>query len=934
MAKKKTEGHLARNLLIGAGALLGFYALAGFLVLPWWLERSLPEQLDQRMGWQAEVEAVRVNPFVFSLEMDAFSAQDAQGQPVAAFDRLRVNLGFLRLFRGIIGFDEIRLVEPDVRVDLLQDNDINYVRDWREANPETAPQDARGNSGPAQPPKLYFQQVSIDGGELLFRDFSRGGEPAEFRVTPLDLTLNDLATWPRDGSDSQYSVMAALGEQVIEWEGELSVTPLYSKGHLRLSGLQYDTLAHFLAPYLPLQLRNGSITLESRYELAGGERFELITSGGNLAVRQLALALSPSDEAPALTSDEITIEGIGFDLNAREATVGMISIEQPSLAASRGAGGEVDWQAALTSGGQAEATGPESGPGEPFRWSVQGVEVSGGNLRWQDQLPGADAAIGVNDLSVTLGGLSHRLAEPVTYDVSGQLVSGGRVTATGQLTPAPFTFEAALSGSDIVLSVLQPYVAEAANLELVSGGLSFDGNLDIDGQDKPLTGTFSGTADIERLTTQLPGNHGELVSWELLRLAPVEFNLNPARLEIGTVTLNSPSVNVIRTADGEHNLQQIIPTNEDSGAASRESDSSEAEDPGFIFRIGELVLEQGAVAYTDRTLEPPFNTAFSQLTGSVAGISNIPPQQGRVAIRGRLAGVAPVRFDGTLGALGTEESSNLKLTMTDMALPVLSPYFGRYLGYSVDSGKLELAMDYRLTGTRLEASNEVTLDRMELGPAVASEQAINAPVKLGLALLTDRNGVIDVDLPIQGDMSNPEFSVGQIVMRAFVNLLVKAAASPFSMLGSLAELAGFSSEELGQVSFVPGTVQLPESEAQKLSALAKALKDRPDLLLNIRGAVAPEADALALLKAQRQARGEAVTGDAWAQAQQAWRDGDIRLPPEALGKLASERGVAVRRVLESTHKVPDSQLFLLDPERDAPVDARGNVTARFSLDVR
>jgi len=228
----------------------------------------------------------------------------------------------------------------------------------------------------------------------------------------------------------------------------------------------------------------------------------------------------------------------------------------------------------------------------------------------------------------------------------------------------------------------------------------------------------------------------------------------------------------------------------------------------------------------------------------------------------------------------------------------------------------------------------VILDRMQLGSAVASEQAINAPVKLGLALLTDRDGVIEVNLPIQGDMSDPEFSVGQIVMRAFVNLLVKAAASPFSMLGSLAEMAGFSSEELGQVSFVPGSVQLADNEAEKLSALAQALRERPELLLNIRGAVAPEADALALLKAQMQARGEAVTGEAWEQAQQAWRDGERSLPPEALGSLASERGVTVRQVLTATHEVSDSQLFLLDPARDAPVDEQGNVMVRFTLDVR
>ncbi len=157
------------------------------------------------------------------------------------------------------------------------------------------------------------------------------------------------------------------------------------------------------------------------------------------------------------------------------------------------------------------------------------------------------------------------------------------------------------------------------------------------------------------------------------------------------------------------------------------------------------------------------------------------------------------------------------------------------------------------------------------------------------------------------------------------------------MLGSLAEMAGFSSEELGQVSFVPpGSVQLADNEAEKLTALAQALRERPGgLLLNIRGAVAPEADALALLKAQMQARGETVTGEAWEQAQQAWREGERSLPPEALGRLASERGgVTVRQVLTATHEVSDSQLFLLDPARDAQVDEQGNVMVRFTLDVR
>jgi hypothetical protein len=176
--------------------------------------------------------------------------------------------------------------------------------------------------------------------------------------------------------------------------------------------------------------------------------------------------------------------------------------------------------------------------------------------------------------------------------------------------------------------------------------------------------------------------------------------------------------------------------------------------------------------------------------------------------------------------------------------------------------------------------------------------------------------------------------VGQVVMRAFVNLLAKAAASPFTMLGSVADLAGFSSEELGHVAFEPGTTAMPEQETAKLSALASALQERPELLLNVRGAVAPEADGLALLRERMAAQGEETTGEAWEQARQAYLAGERQLPPEALGKLADQRALEVRRILEETHGVADEQLFLLDASRQAELTENGQVVVPFTLDVR
>jgi len=933
VAAKMKGKHRIRNLTLGLGVLLGLYALAGFLLLPWWLERALPEQLVQRMGWQAEVAEVHINPFAVSVDIDGLVARDQAGDLVLAFHQLRMNLSTLQLLQGVLGFQEIRLTEPDVRLDLLADSSVNFVRDWQVANPG-APASAPGPERP-ELPQMYFEQVVIAGGKLRFRDYTRG-QPAEFLVQPLDLSLHDLATWPREETDSRYSLAAALGRQSVEWQGELSLAPVYSRGHFKLTRLQHSTLAHFLAPYLPGQLQDGVVTLESDYELAMGSQLELITRNGRFQLQDLALTLTREDDEPALTLPALVIEGIGFDLAARDLQVGMVSLEQPSLVANRNAAGEIDWLEALPAGPDALVeTQPEANRTElPFRWRLQGLELTDGRIQWQDQLPDDPAGIQLADLNLTLGGLSYALEEPVSYRLSSALVSGGQFSANGQFTPAPFTLEAALSGSEILLPVVEPFLRQVATLKVVDGRLGFDGHLDLDNQDKPMTGTFSGAAEVSDLDLRLPGSDSPLLNWKTLRMAPVEFNVNPARLEIGQVVLSDPGLNVVRTTQGLHNLQNIFKSGGSSGEAEPETDVPASTGPGFIFRIDELILEDGAVSYTDRTLNTPFNTALSELSGSLAGITNVPPQQGRVALRGQLAGVAPVSVQGTLGAMGTGETSDIRLALSNLSLPVLSPYFGRHLGYAVDSGKLRLELDYRLAGNRLEASNLVVLERMKLGQAVASDQAIKAPVKLGLALLTDRQGDIEMDLPIRGDLADPEFRVGKVVTSAFVNLLVKAAGSPFSMLASVAELAGLSGEELGRVAFVPGQVELAPGEAGQLVTLAGALRARPELRLDIRGGVEASADGLALLKQRMQAAGEDTSGPAWETAAKAFLGGERVLPPEALGKLAATRGLAVRRLLSDSHDVPAEQLFLLEPARQAALDKQGNVTVQFALDAR
>lgn len=969
---------MARKLSIIALILVVLYALAGFVILPWWLERAIPERLAQHMGWQATVDEVQVNPFAMSVQASGLAADDSDGEPVLAFERLYLNLGFLRLATGVVALQNFELDEPYARLDLRDDYSINFARDWQANNPgpESEPP---AESEPSDPVKLFLDRLRVAGGEILFRDFSQA-EPEEFQISPLDLSLNNLATWPDEDRDSNYYLLAAIGSQTVEWEGDLSVAPFYSTGNLRLEDVSYTTLSHFLRPYLPYSLQSGSLTVSTDYELRSGRQFSLSTTGGELTVTDAALSLAADNDRELLRSGRIHIPGIAFGLIDRELSVGTVTLDDLQLGLERDGSGLINLLKPFAGDATSDnkETADAGSTDSTFLWSVAGVELKNGRVNWRDNQPANAVDLTLQNLNFSLGRLSDELAEPVDYEAGLSLAEGGRMTLRGQTTLQPFTLEAGVSVADLNLAQFGGYLGDVTNLSLRDGLLTLDGNLDLDNQQDPLTGTFSGNGQVASLDLRLAGSDSSLMVWQNLRLEPLEYNLSPARLEIGTLTLSNPDVNVIREADGLHNLARIMPASEEpsanGGPSANGQTSADTESEAFIFRIGQILLESGQVSYADRTLDPTFSTRLDQLNGSVTGLSNVSPQQGTVSMQGRLGDVASLKFDGSIGTLGTEDVSNVKLQVDGVSLPALSPYLGRYLGYGVQGGKLDLNLDYEIAGSRIDAANRILLDRMELGDAIASEQAVNAPVKLGLALLRDRKGVIDINLPIEGDLADPQFSIGPVVMRTFVNLIARAATSPFSMLGSIADMTGLTGEELGYVSFEPGRVALASGAGDKLEVLSDVLGQRPSLMLKIRGGVSPgidgeflrrqrlieqlgisevpsEADRIQRLESRYQELDFDQSLDAYRQEisnsgggspdNQAWEKAlvdrlldRVALPPEVLADLARSRGVWLKERLQEDLEVAGDQLFLLEPDRDAGQDESGSVKVNFDLEAR
>lgn len=880
--------------------------VTGFGVIPLYLSSTIPDRVEQALGWDLETGDVSFNPFTFTLSADDVNAVDDEGERVFAADEVILDLGLLQLVRGSFNAQQLTLESPFLRVDLLPGGSTNLAEDWRE----------HGGSGSDGGSKVQWMLGDgvVNGGRLQIRRMPAGdgGEPRTFTAEAVGLTVSDVANTEQDEAGS-YTLQAAMGDQVLEGQGSLNIAPLWSNGRLSLNDVGADALQNWLGDYLPWRVQGGRISFETAYQFAHDDRgIALATRQGQLDAASLEITAQDDPDQMLASADTLAMQGVAFNMDGPELVISSITGQSLRLNAVMTGDGTLNLARALNPG--EEPPEQDNGGGDSLRWSVGRVEISKGTIDWRDERPTDPVELTLQEMELNLGAMTEQLEEPVTYQARAALAQGGTASANGQFTLAPLTFEGGVTLDQLALAPFNGYLAQVSELEVRDGMLSLSGNIDIDVQDDPLTGTFSGRGSISQFSGRLPDEDQSTLAWRELRLDPIEYNFAPARLELGTVTLSEPEIGVVQYPNRPLNLVRFLgPANGDQDDQGDSADENGEAAPGLIFRLRQLDLANGEIRYTDHTPRPSFNSRLHDVQASVAGLSNIRPQQGRFSLRGILDESGEFRAQGSIATLGTEGRSEVEASLEGLSLPALNPYFSFYLGYLVDSGKLSGEGRYELQGTQLEATNTLVLERLELGEAVQSDSEITAPVRLGLALLRDDDNRVSLDIPVSGDLADPEFNLGPVMMRTLRASLVKAAMSPFNLLGSIVDLGEYSPEELGGVDFLAGETTLAMGEYTKMETVARVLDARDEIVLTIRGIALESVDRPAL---------ETTLAE------------EQSLPDDALEILATQRGTSLKSLLEEEYGVSGEQIFLKAPEVRSGDSSEGPVTIEFELESR
>lgn len=967
-----------------------------------------------------------------NLSVSGLSVVTEEGREVVGFDEFAVELVDFDMERGELEFGACSLTAP--RFDVLRTADGRLEAEgWVAAatGPESGSQrdEAQKSSQDeeAAPFRVRLGSFALSGGKVAFHDEAVGGFTKV--LEPVAFTLADVDTAP--DHEASFSVDISGGEaERIAAQGFFDIAALSHRGRIDIQGFDVAAYEPYYAPFVPVKIASGKLFVNGEW---GAESAASGLSVSNATVRLESLSVdAPDGVRPIMRAERIELSGAQVNVDEQQALAENLTLDAISMNllrqkdglalagyfAPQGRPDESGPDAAKgndTGEGEADtaeltasADGQASADSEDRGWLVtlRHLGLRDGRVTLRDEALASPAEVGMSSITVDIDDISTDSSEPLRFVVSADAMRGGTLKVDGRGALSPLELAGSVDFDAVSLAALEGYLREMAQMHLSGGALTVKGNWSAS-EGNPVSVRYDGDVSVDGLKLRDGSDGADVVSFDRFSIDKIDFVSRPLAVSVGSVALLSPKVNVALEKDGRLNFGRMtgqkVPEadahegGEDSGIVeaapatqkNKEPEAPVAVEPGggageaseapLRIALNSFVMKDGGIVFRDATTSPEFGMAIDDMHCQIQGFSFAPDARAEVSLGAVVDGYAPLTISGNIVPFGRQLDTTLDIALKNLGLPALSPYTLRHIAYPLTTGKLFADLGVSLKGQEIAVDNVIRLANLAVGQRVDNPDAPNLPIGLALSLLRDPQGDITLDIPVSGRLDDPNFGVGKLVMKAIVNLFIKAVASPFSLIGSM--FGG--GEDVNLLVFAPGVEELSPETMQKLEAVATAMTKRPAISLEIEGKVAPSLDAkayaqkslmgavkrqklLALEKDGAESLSLAditVTADEYPEylrlayeaapfekpenlfgmvkdqpvevMENLMRENALR-GDEGLIALARKRARGVRDYLVEQGKVDPSRIFLKDiqPEKDEPSGESAGETAQVVLGLK
>ncbi|WGS44717.1 DUF748 domain-containing protein [Burkholderia sp. JSH-S8] len=978
----------------------------------------LSSNLKLNFVMSGETPALRVSGTV---DLNDAKVTSAASEPLFAARGVHVAAASLEPLRNALHFDEIRVDQPVV--DLARDRQGVLNVEKLAAHPATAakaasaPKAASGApaaSGVAAPEAaadtppldLTIRHVAIDGGTINLDD-RVPATPTALSLTRIAATLDGFTLQGKTPAKVTLSTSLSRGGDV-KAEGAFSLAAKQADAKLAVDALALPALQPYLGEATRARVLDGTLgaTVNAKADWSKTP-LDAQVADSEVSLKSLKIA-TPDAKAPAIVLPDARAKIAKIDLAARNAQIASVDASGLALDVTRLKDGKIDL-AALAS--PAQAAVPErtvarkaQAAAPSWHYQIDALNVKDATANYTDLSTPRPVKLAIKPLQLSVQKISDDLSKPLPVTLQATLNRKGSLNVSGDVTAQPLKLGLKINGNRLDAAAFEPYFGSVLNATVASALLNAQGNLTFAQANDAMRASYRGDAALVDVRMLDKVTSDPFAGWRSLALSNLKatYDEKGTDVDAARVTFSNFYGRVLLDAQGRLNLKDIVakesgpaqsltrdaskgepvplsPQAASAAVAQQASAPAAASAPAVVkaapppqnpvrMHFGQLVLQNGRVTYTDNFIKPNYTANLVAIKGTVGAFGTDSTTSAPVDVNANLAGNGPISIKGTVNPLIEKPALDLTAAAHDIELTNLTPYSAKYAGYPITKGKLNVDLHYQLANDQLSANNHIFIDQLTFGDHVENDTATKLPVKLAISLLKNSRGEIDVNLPVSGSLSNPEFSIGGLVWRAVLNLVAKAVTSPFTLL---AHAFGSGGEELGYVEFAPGSYDLTDAQQKKLDTVVKMLNEKSSIRLDLIGRVDPDKDTPGLRDAYverlvRQQKLKDVVGQGESvdprsvkiepaeyhtYLTRAYKAADFKKPRNVIGlqktlpdadmkqalaehapvdegglrTLAQNRAQAVREYLDG--KIDSSRMFIVAPKLDAKgIEDKGATT--------
>ncbi len=833
------------------------------------------------------------------LSLHDWHVQDGQARDLLKFTELSAVIKQIDWQKRQLDFSDINWQAPQIWLALDADASLNWLKLIPgKSGTSTSPVVTKVVSKSAQPaapqktaPAANWQwsltNAQIKDGRVHLSDAAYAKTPVQREWQALQLQLKQLSSHPK-AKPGQFALQLSAAQTPMQaksehWQvqGQFAPATAQFDANLHLQHLQLADYQTWLANYLNLKLIG---ELQAEAELHSDAQGWQVKQT-NLDLKNFGAKSAQADD-PGLNLAQLKVEQLAVDSQRRQIEVASLDLLGLQSAVRRDKAGAWNWQNWLptkpgssaktlaqnagemksekteTRAERVPATAPQVNSNSPWLVSLAKLRLRDSQFALQDEAVYPNVRIQAEKINFELADWQSDFKKASKLSLQAQIGRKAQFNLQGALSPGLTRAELEIDASALSMASLFPYVSPYLNVSVTRARADIKGKLQLQQvlQAEALTAQFDGKLALNNFHALENGAEDDFLSWKSLQADGMQLLWGPQQRQvlIEKLALNEFYARLILSEKGKLNLQNILLTKAETNTENKAdtqpaantpvvvSDAAAKKTPALVVMVKATELKDGNINFTDNFVKPNYTANLTSVGGVIGQFASQQSTAAKVELTGKVDDDAPLLVSGTINPLAQPVFLDIKGSANGLELPRLTPYAAKYAGYAIEKGKLSVQVAYHLENHQLQAQNDVRLDQLTFGEKIDSPHATRLPVLLAVALLKDSNGQININLPISGSLSDPQFSVGSIISKVFMNLLTKAVTSPFALLSSM--FGG--GEELSSLDFAPGSAQLNEAARNKLDNLAKALNNRPALKLDILGRAQLSLDLPALREAE------------------------------------------------------------------------------------